>query len=47
MTASSIRDGSILPFASPAWTAAWKRGPSYGTMTMSMPAEIAVATAVS
>ena len=39
VTASSIRDGSILRFARPASTAAWKRGPSYGTMTMSMPAD--------
>ena len=37
----------MVPAASPAWTAAWKRAASYGTMTMSMPAEIDAATAVS
>ena len=31
---------SIVPAARPALTAAWKRGASDGTMTMSMPAEI-------
>ena len=46
MTASSIRAWVMVPAASPALTAAWKRAPSLGTMTMSMPAEIAFATAV-
>ena len=45
-TASSMRAWSIVPAASPARTASAKRGPSLGTMTMSMPAMIERATAV-
>ena len=46
-TASSIRSCVIEPRSRPVFTAAWNRGPSLGTMTMSMPAEIAFATAAS
>ena len=46
-TASSTRVPRMSPLARPARTASWNRRPSYGTMAMSMPAVMALATAAS